>query len=118
MKKANKRKASPSEPSAASLREIPRVDFERGKVRRNPYAERIAREGIEIVLPGKKPRKLVVRTSRGRPRGAVAKAATTPRSVRFPDDVWRALEKRAQKEGVTLHAALRKAIVEWLKRAA
>jgi hypothetical protein len=40
------------------------------------------------------------------------------KSVRFPKSVWKALERRAIKQGITLHAALREAIVDWLKRAA
>ena len=35
-----------TEPTKRSLREIPEVDFKVAKVRRNPYAKRIAAEGI------------------------------------------------------------------------
>ena len=49
MKKAR----SHEEPSRAALREMPEVDFRTAKVRRNPYAERIAAEGIVHVRPGK-----------------------------------------------------------------
>ena len=52
MKKASK----PREPSKASLREIPEVDFGTAKVRRNPYAARVAAEGIVHVRRGR-PRK-------------------------------------------------------------
>lgn len=38
--------------------------------------------------------------------------------VRFPDAVWKRLENRARKKGLTLHAALRTAVVAWLKSAA
>lgn len=48
MKKATKASA----PSRASLRELPAVAFGRYRVRRNPYAARIAREGSEIVHEG------------------------------------------------------------------
>src|SRR5213079_2986731 len=65
MKKAKKRSAR--EPSAASLREIPEVDFSRVKVRRNPYAARIAREGI------------VVQVGRGRPKRLLEVGGTRPR---------------------------------------
>lgn len=54
MKKAKKREVG--EPSAASLREIPEVNFSKARVRRNPYAARIAKEGI------------VVQVGRGRPK--------------------------------------------------
>ncbi len=100
MKKAR----SHEEPSRAALREMPEVDFESAKVRRNPYAERIAAEGIVHVRPG-------------RPRKGEETGPTIPRSVRFPAPVWRQLEKRAKAEGITLHAALRAAIIAWAGRA-
>ena len=46
MKKAAGKKAR--EPSRASLREIPEINFDKTKVRRNPYALRIAKEGVSI----------------------------------------------------------------------
>lgn len=39
-------------PSGASLREMPEVDFSAYRIRKNPYASRIAREGAEIVHHG------------------------------------------------------------------
>src|ERR1700690_3680804 len=39
-------------PSATSLRAMPEVDFRRYRIRRNPYAARIAREGIAILHDG------------------------------------------------------------------
>ena len=36
------------EPSRASLRDIPEIDFSKASVRPNPYAARIAKEGITI----------------------------------------------------------------------
>ena len=82
---------------------MPEVDFKTAKVRRNPYAERIAAEGIVHVRPGK-------------PRKGEETGPTIPRSVRFPAPVWKRLEKRAKAEGITLHAALRGAIIEWVGR--
>jgi hypothetical protein len=38
--------------------------------------------------------------------------------VRFTEEIWSLLEKRAQAKGLTLHAALRQAILEWARRAA
>lgn len=92
------------EPSKRSLKEIPEVDFDRVKVRRNPWAARIAAEGI-------------VHVGRGRPRKGTETGATVPRSIRFPSPVWRQLERRAREEGLTLHSALRAAILDWAKRA-
>jgi hypothetical protein len=94
------------EPSKRSLREIPEVEFRKTRVKRNPYARRIAAEG------------LVVQVGRGRPKRLLESGGTTPRSVRFPDKIWALLKKRAQAKGITLHAALREAILEWARKAA
>jgi hypothetical protein len=104
MKKAKTRRQS--EPSQASLREIPEIDFSQVRVRRNPYAARIAREGLTIQV------------GRGRPKKLLEVGGTRPRSVRFPDVVWKQIEARAKAKGMTLHAALRAAILAWLKAAA
>jgi hypothetical protein len=103
MKKAKTKQA---EPSKASLREIPEVDFKRARVRRNPYAARIVAEG------------LVVQVGRGRPKKLLEIGATYPRSVRFPDVVWARVEACAKQRGITVHAALREAILAWLRSAA
>ena len=92
------------EPSKASLREIPEVDF--STARRSPYAARIAKEGI------------VVQVGRGRPKRILEVGGTSPRSVRFPDTVWKQIEARARAERMTIHAALRQAILFWLRSAA
>jgi hypothetical protein len=92
------------EPSEGSLREIPEVDF--SKARRNPYATRIAKEGI------------VVQVGRGRPKRILEVGGTRPRSVRFPDAVWKRIEAQAKAKGLTVHAALREAILAWLREAA
>ena len=94
------------EPSKASLREIPEVKFDRARVRRNPYAARIVGEGI------------VVQVGRGRPRKILEVGGTRPRSVRFPDVVWKQIAARAKAKGLTVHAALREAILAWLEAAA
>jgi len=104
MKKATNRRQRG--PSAASLREIPEIDFSEAKVRRNPYAARIAKEGI------------TVQVGRGRPKRLLEVGGTQPRSVRFPNVVWAQIEARARARGITVHAALREAILAWLKRAA
>ena len=91
-------------PSKASLKEIPEIDFTKAKVRRNPYAKRIAREGISI------------QTTRGRPPKGEETGPTVPRSIRFPDSIWKQIEKRAAAEGISLHAALRAAVLEWMAR--
>ena len=103
MRKAKKRKTEPSKPSLGA---IPEIDFSAVKVRRNPYAARIAAKGI------------VVQVGRGRPKRLLEVGETHPRSVRFPDAVWTRVEDRAKSKGLTLHAALREAILAWLRDAA
>lgn len=100
MKKVRK----PREPSKAALREIPEVDFDTARVRRNPYAARVAAEGI-------------VHVGLGRPRKGTETGPTVPRSIRFPAPVWRLLETRARSEGLSLHSALRAAVLDWARRA-
>jgi predicted transcriptional regulator len=41
---------------------------------------------------------------------------TVPRSIRFPPPVWRQLEHLAKAEELTLHAAMRQAALEWMRR--
>jgi len=103
-----KKAASPvrKAPSKRSLREIPEVDFRRARVKPNPYARRIAAEG------------LVVQVGRGRPKRLLEAGGTFPRSVRFPEKIWTLLERRAKAKGMTLHAALREAILAWARKAA
>jgi hypothetical protein len=103
----NKAKGSKRrEPSRASLRDIPQIDFSMARVRRNPYAARLAKEGITIQV------------GRGRPKKLLEVGGTLPRSVRFPEIVWKQIEARAKAKGMTLHAALREAILAWLEAAA
>ena len=98
------KKAKTKEQSRASLREIPELDLSKAKVRRNPYARRIASEGISIHV------------GRGRPKTGVESGPTIPRSVRFPASVWAHLERCAKAEGIPLHAALRAAVLAWVNR--
>ncbi len=100
MKKAPNREV---EPSLASLRKIPEVDLKTAKIHRNPFAERIAAEGI-------------VHVKRGRPKKGQETGPTLPRSIRFSGPVWKRLEKHAKAKGLTLHAALRAAVLGWVSR--
>jgi hypothetical protein len=83
---------------------MPEVDFDVARVRPNPYAARVALEGI-------------VNVARGRPRKGTETGPTVPRSIRFPTPIWKQLEARARAEGLSLHSALRVAILEWARRA-
>ena len=67
-------------------------------------AGRVAAEGIVHVRPG-------------RPRKGTETGPTEPRSIRFPAPVWKLLEARAKSQGLTLHSALRAAIIDWARRA-
>jgi len=92
-----------AEPSAASLREMPELDFTKVKLRRNPYAARIVAEGRFHIAPG-------------RPRKGTETGPTVPRSIRFPAPVWRQIEQRAKAQGISLHAALRAAVAAWMRQ--
>jgi len=93
-------------PSRASLREMPEVDLSKGQARHNRYAQRIATEGITLQI------------GRGRPKRGTESGPTVPRSVRLPEQIWERLAQRAHEEGISLHAALRAAVIEWLNQAA
>ena len=102
MKKARK---PAREPSKRSLREMPEADFSSG-ARPNRFASRIARGGPVVQVGG------------GRPRKVAEAGLTTPRSIRFPRRIWKLLNQRARKKGLTMHAAMRLAIIEWMRNAA
>lgn len=103
MKKANKRRKQ-VDPSKSSLKEIPEIDFAKVRVRRNPYAARIAKQGIDLQI------------GRGRPRKLQEVGGTLPRSVRFPAAVWSAVDRCAKEKGLTPHAAIRVAVLAWLRK--
>ena len=60
--------------------------------------------------------KELIQMGRGRPKKGQETGPTEPRSIRFPPSVWKEVEKRARGEGLTVHAALRAAVLEWVKR--
>jgi hypothetical protein len=135
MKKATSR-TSP-DPSAASLREMPEIDFPRYHRRRNPYAAVIARKGASVIhdepsarsladLPevdfsraqarrssfaGRARRAVIqLEAGRGRPRRGQEIGPTPARSIRLPTTVWAALEAAARDANTTVHALLRLAV--------
>jgi predicted DNA-binding ribbon-helix-helix protein len=115
MKKAtNKRN---QEPSKASLAAMPEFDLQRTKfVRRNPYAERIQKDGgYTIAIDGKKPYFVSVRTHAGRPKRGDIAGPTKVRSVRLPTAFWEGLDKRAAANRTTTQEELRRAIAEHLQ---
>ena len=104
MKKASKQRRTAA-PSTASLREIPEVDFSTAVVLGRGTA-------------GLRRARALLKARRGRPKKGTHPDGSSPRSVRFSDAMWRDLERRAKRRGVTLHALLREVIAEWLARAA
>ena len=130
-------------PGPVSLREMPEVDFTKYRVRRNPYAARIAREGIEVAHDGPSPASLVempeadfgrsrarpnkyaakavaaaskVQYGKGRPRKGSEVGSTPSRSLRLPEAVWQALESEARERATTVHALLREVVVTHVSR--
>jgi hypothetical protein len=94
-----------TEPSVESMRAIPPVDSARSIVfGRGPSAIQRA-----LAWAGGK---------RGRPKKGERAAGTVTRSVRLPETAWRALERVAKREGTTVHAVIRRAILAKLRRAA
>lgn len=135
-------KKSHKEPGASSLREMPEVEFSRYRVRKNFYAGRIAREGAEIVHDGPSAASLAdlpeadfavarvrrnpyasraaesvgkLQYGRGRPRAGHEVGVTLVRSLRLPQDAWRALEAEAREKHTTVHALLRELVAAHLE---
>ncbi len=125
-------------PTATSLRELPEIDFTQYRIRRNPYAGRMKREGVKVVhhepstaalieMPEVdfdharvRPNKFAIQADKvaskiqhgkGRPRKGDEVGITPARSLRLPETVWRALEREAQERVTTVHALLRELIV-------
>jgi len=130
-------------PSAASLREMPEVVFSTYRIRRNPYASRIAREGVEVVHHGPSKRSLTempeanfaqsrirrnkyavqaitaaskIQYGKGRPPKGSEVGPTPARSIRLPKAVWKDLENEARARATTVHALLREVILAHLSR--
>lgn len=99
-----RRAKKPVEPSAASLREIPPIDFSKAiSFGRGP-------EALQRALTW-------ARAKRGRPKKGERAAGTVTRSLRLPEAAWKALEKAAKRQGTTVHALIRQAIAEKLSAA-
>ncbi len=105
MKKVNSKKGRATEPSRASLRDIPEIDFSNAAVLGRGAA-------------GIRKARALLKTRQGRPKKGTRPDGSSPRSIRFSDPMWHELEQRAKRRGVPLHALLREVIAEWLTRAA
>jgi hypothetical protein len=124
---------------------MPEIDLRRYRVRRNRFAARIAREGIELAhdspsrasleaipeadFASANVRKnryaariqkagIVLQVGRGRPRREAETGPTVTKSVRLPPAIWAKLERRARAEGIAVHALLRRALLELAERVA
>lgn len=52
---------------------------------------------------------------KGRPKKSEGARPTVTKSVRLPPEVWKRLKDQAEREGKTLHAAMRQAALIWLQ---
>jgi hypothetical protein len=122
---------------------MPEIDFSLYRVRRNHYAARIAREGLEVKHGGPSKTSLVempeadfdrararsnkyaeqaaeaaskIQYGKGRPRRGEEVGPTPARALRLPHAVWQALEREARDHSTTVHALLRELVVTHLNR--
>jgi hypothetical protein len=134
-KQRRKGRAASAEPSEASLRAMPEIDFNRCTLHRNPFAKRVQAEGIELVHDGPSTASLAelpevelaparrnpyahriltegiqIQLGKGRPRRGEEVGPTTPRSIRLPAAVWETLEELASERNETVHSVLRAAV--------
>jgi hypothetical protein len=80
---------------------------------------RVQRAAFRAVARSRNPtRAITVQVGRGRPKRLLEVGGRSPRFVRFPNAAWERIEARARARGITLHAALREAILAWLERVA
>ena len=111
-------KRSRAKPSAKSLKEMPEVNFTKSvRLGRGLHARKIAQDGGYYVQPDGEPARFV-QTRQGRPKKGQPKATTQTKNVRLPPDLWETIERVANDNGLSLHAAMRQAMLEWLGKRA
>lgn len=76
---------------------------ELAEVRSNPDIDDDVAIDYEILEP-----------KRGRPKRDQPRSPTVTKSVKHTSEFWRAVEQKAQAQGITLHEAMREAIAKWL----
>lgn len=76
---------------------------ELAEVRSNPDVDDDVEVGYEIIPPKK-----------GRPKKGEVRAPVVGKTVKQSPAFWRALEAKAQAQGMTLHEAMREALDKWL----
>jgi hypothetical protein len=52
---------------------------------------------------------------RGRPRKGTVVAPAEPRSVKMPPAFWNAMTEAAGRSGLSLHGAMREALLDWTR---
>jgi len=115
----NKTKRERRDPSAASLREMPEVRFDRYRVRRNSYAARIAREGSQLVHDEPSAASLTempeadFATARVRKNPYVLKASGGPRAAEPRIQYGRGRPRAGEESGPTPPRSLRLPQVMW-----
>ena len=135
-----KKAATDDSPRAVSLKELPEINFDRYRIRRNPYAARIEREGAQLSHrePSKaslrempeadfsrtrvRPNKYAsaaekaskIQYGRGRPRKGEESGPTPARTLRLPEPIWKALEQEARERSTTVHALLRELVATYV----
>ena len=140
MKKSKSKTPTRSqEPGVASLRALPEIDVSAYRVRRNPYAARIAREGIDVVHDGPSAASLAeipepdftaarirrnpyvsraaeppLQYGRGRPKRGEEVGPTPGRSLRLPTSMWTVLDAEAKARRTTTHALLREVVAQFV----
>jgi hypothetical protein len=109
------KKAKQREPSAASLREMPEVDFSKVKKldRGHYYKKALAAGGYYDGPDGKR----WVPMGPGRPKKGTQVEHTSPKSIRLPDGLWEQLDREAKKRGTTRHSLLREMIADYFRAA-
>jgi len=124
-----------------SLKAMPEIVFSRYRIRRNPFATRIEREGVQ--LSHREPSEASLREmpeadfnrtrvrgnkyvasaaekasniqyGRGRPRKGDESGPTPARTLRLPAPIWKALEEEARERSTTVHALLRELVATYV----
>ena len=96
-----------------------RVDFTRfGPVRRHAFAGAGEAGGPSLQALWEMPQLAAdaVLVRRGHP-GRGRRRASTVRSVRLPDALWKEIERTARAKRLNLHQAIRAAMLGWIRRA-
>jgi hypothetical protein len=137
-----KKKPSKVTPRALTWSGATDIDFSAYRVRRNRFAKRVAKEGLEFVHDEPSPASLaeipeadfdevrvrrspyaarikagglLLQVGKGRPKRGAETGPTILKSVRLPPAVWKQLERQARAEGVAVHALVRKAVLALLR---